>query len=855
MEARQRRRGGLDDAEARRQALVAMGGIERTREDARDARGTRLLDDTARDVAYALRTLARRPGFTIVAVLTLAIGIGGTTAVFSAVNAVLLQPLPYAEPGRLLRLYQGSGQELAPHGFVTPVHFAEFRSRLSSFEGIAALAIYSDLGADIGTGDAVRRIRILPVSADYFDVLRAEPVIGTAFQRSDEVGTGPAEDNVFGGPSVILSHKLWESEFNSDPSALGKQLLMSGRSYTVMGVMPDGFTDPVKGAVDAWIPLDLRAAAIPDDADNHYLGVIARLKPGVTQAVAQSELDAVNRAIIEKYPNARNQFAVLYPLKADIVGDSSLSLEVMLGAVVLVLTLACLNIANLLLVRGSERARELAVRSALGAARRRLVRQLLLESVVLALAGGAAGMIIARLAMSAIVRMGSAIPRLASLHLDLPVLGFSLAIVSLSAIAFGLAPALRAARVDPGDVLRDEGRGATGGRTMRWREMLVVAQVALAFILLVGAGLLIASLGRLRDVDLGFSPQGALVFQLNLPDARYDSTARRQFQDALIADLARLPGVHAVGAISRLPATGPFHQWGVRALSGPLAGDPQRAEAGSQNRVVAGEYFKAAGIPLIQGRTFDERDAPGTGDKAVISKSLADRLFPGTSAVGQQLRAGGRTSEIIGVVGDVATVAEGRRDFIIYHPHDQWSGERNWPLTEVVRADGDLAALQAAARRVLAQRDPLLVMYQPMSLADAVGRGEAQRIFTTRLLSSFALVALGLSALGLFGVLSYSVRLRRREFSIRMALGADGATVQAMVLRQGLAMTALGAGIGLAGAVSLSRVMSGLVFQVKPLDPAVLASVLGITLAVATISTWVPAWRATAADPRAALQE
>ncbi len=333
-------------------------------------------------------------------------------------------------------------------------------------------------------------------------------------------------------------------KFNGDPAAVGQQFLMSGRSYTIVGVMPAGFADPIEGAVDAWIPLDMRPRESSGRRGESLPGCDREAQAGVTMAAAQGELDAVNRTITDKYEGARQQFAALYPLKTDIVGDSRLPLEVMLGAVGLVLALACVNIANLLLVRGSERARELAVRSALGAARRRLVRQILMESLVLALAGDAAGLLIARLAMSAITALGGSIPRLAGLHLDLPVLGFSLAIATLSALAFGLAPALRAARTDPGDVLRNEARGASGGaRMMRLRASLVVAQVALAFVLLVGAGLLVASLGRLRSVHLGFETAGAIVFQVNLPDARYDSTARAQFYDGLDADLARLPGV------------------------------------------------------------------------------------------------------------------------------------------------------------------------------------------------------------------------------------------------------------------------------------------------------------------------
>jgi predicted permease len=856
METEQQRRAGLDQDEARRRSLVALGGIERTREDARDARGTRLLQDGAGDFLYALRTLARSPGFSIVAILTLAIGIGGTTAVFSAVDAVLIQPLPYAQPGQLVRLYMSYGKEVDARGFVTPVHFLEYRSRMSSLSSTAAVVTYNETGADIGTGDAVRRIRLLPVSAEYFDVLGAQPMLGRAFSRDAESGEGPVEDVKVGARSVILSRRLWEETFQGDMHVIGRPLLMNGLSYAVAGVMPAGFADPLAGVIDAWVPLDLRAGRLASNASNHYLSVIARLRPDVPLARAQAELDVLGASLARQYPNAVDKRARMYPLKADIVGSSSRALQIMLGAVALVLILVCVNIANLLLVRGSERAHELALRSALGAARTRLVRQMLMESLVLALAGDFAGLVVARVAMSAIVRLGAgSIPRLATLTLEPRLLAFSLVIATLCAVGFGLAPALRAARTEPSDVLREQGRSATGGGArMRLREWLVVSQVSLAFVLLVGAGLLIASFQRIRQVDLGFSPGDALVFELNLPGARYDSIARAHFYDAFARQLEAIPGVSAAGAISRLPATGEYHQWGTQALTGPLAHEEQRGDIDAEQRVIAGDYLKAAGIPLIEGRNFDAHDDAGAPDRALVSVSLAKRLFPGVRAIGQQLRTGGRTSEIIGVVGDIAINPEGRPDRYVYHWHAQWAGDRNWALTQVVRASGSLDVLEGEARRALAALDPQLVMYRPMTLADAIGRGEAQRAFTLRLLASFAVVALALSALGLFGVLSYGVRLRQREFGIRMALGAEVGTIRRMVLLQGLGMTAAGTAIGLLGALAISRLMGSLVFHTSPLEPRVLIGAALFMSVVAGVAAYLPAHRATAVDPRTALQ-
>jgi putative ABC transport system permease protein len=856
-EAEQHRRAGASEAEARRLAAIALGGVERTKEEVREARGTRLLEDILSDFNLTLRSLARRPGFATVTILTLAIGIGGTTAVYSAVDAVLLQPLPYRQPGQLVRLYQAYVNAPDARQFVTPVHFLDYRTRMSSFDGVAAILTYSETGADIGQGESARRIRLLPVSADYFDVLGVHPVIGHAFQRADEIGSAKVVQDIGPGASlVVLSRSLWEQHFGGDPGAVGKTIVMNGTSYTVAGVMPRGFVDPIAGGIDAWVPMDLRPGSDPDNVNNHYLTVLARLRPGTPIERAQAELDLLGGELARDYPRAQDIRARLYPLKQDVVGSSSRALEVLFGAVVLVLILACVNIANLLLVRGSERAHEFALRSALGARRARLVRQLLIESLTLAMVGGVAGLIVARLGIAAIVALGAgSISRLATLTFEPRLLAFSFAVAATSAVGFGLVPALRAARTDPGNALRDQSRSSTGSvAQMRLREWLVVSQVALAFVLLVGAGLLIASLQRLHRVNLGIQPAGALVFELHLPDARYDSTARARFYDAFAKQVEGLGGVVAAGGVSRLPATGSYHSWGVRALTGPLAGDPRRNDDDAEQRVIAGDYLKTLGIPLIEGRTFDARDDATAPFRVLVSRSVAERFFPGVDAVGQQLRTGGHDSEVIGVVGDVALDPEGTRAGHVYHWHSQWAGDRNWALVQVVRASGSLQSLEAATRRLLATLDPQLVMFKPMTLGDAVGQGEAQRAFTLYILAAFALGALALSALGLFGVLSYGVRARTREFGIRMALGAEAGAILLGVLRQGLGMTAIGTLVGLVGAAALSRLMSSLVFQVHPLEPGVLIGAALFMAGVAGVAAYLPARRATTVDPRTALQ-
>jgi len=848
MEAEYLRRTGASEERARRASAIALGGVERVKDEVRDARGTRLLHDVWRDVGFAVSTLAANPGFTLVTLATLAIGIGGTTAVFSTVDAVLLQPLPYAQPGQLVRLYQHGDEEPNAKGVVTPVHFVEFRRRMTAFASTAALNLYSESGADIGSGDRVQRIRTVATTVDYFDVLRIHPEVGRGFTPDEEIGANVA----------VISHDLWRDQLGGARNAVGRTLTMSGRPVTIVGVMPAGYRDPLVGRVDALVPLDLRPALDPGNAGNHYLTVLARLRPGITVERAQAEVDAVNRAIIEKYPDAKHSRASIYSLKEDIVGTSTRALSLMLGAVLLVLVLVCVNVANLMLVRGSDRAHELAIRVALGAERWRLVRQMLIESLTLAIVGAVAGLVIARLAMSAIVALGAnTIPRLTSLALNPRLLGFSFVVATISAVGFGLAPAIRASRTQPTDALREQSRGSTGGaHNLRLREWLVVSQVALAFMLLVGAGLLISSLDRLQHVDLGVKTANVLTFDLNLPDSRYDSTARGLTYERVARTLEALPGVRAAGGVSKLPATGQFNTWGARPLSGPRAGD-RDFNVGDENRVVSGDYFRAVGIPILRGRAFDDRDVPGAPQSMIITQSLADKLFPGVDPIGQSLTTGGRRGTVVGIAGETAVTNEGSPGMFVYHPHRQFAGDRNWALTQVVALTGSSelnGAIQRAVRSAIASIDPLLVVYRPMTLDDAIGRGAAQRVFTLRLLGAFAVVALILAALGLFGVLSYGVRLRGREFGIRMALGAQRSRIRAMVLRQGLLVSAIGIAIGIVFAAALSRFMQSMLFEVSPLNPLVFGGAVGFMTVVAAMSAYLPAHRATATDPRRALQ-
>ena len=800
----------------------------------------------------AFRSLSRRPAFLIVSVLTIALGIGGTTAVFSAVDSVVLEPLPFQTPGQLVRIYQNSVDDPAGRGYVTVVHYLTFRRESSLLQSVAAINTYDQTGGDIGSGNDVRRIRTLQVSADYFETLRTPPALGRAFTRDEE--NGPNSDEGLGSPNIILSHALWRDRFHSDPGLLGTTLVVSGVPFTVVGVMPAGFADPVAGSgIEAWIPLDVTSGRDISNIDNHWLTLIGRVRPGVSLEQAHAELDGITERLSAPYPVRHQDRTAVVPLKEDVVGQAAKALGLMLGAVGLVLLLVCVNVANLQLVRASERARELAVRAALGAGRARLIRQLLAESLILAGGGAVLGLAVARAGMGTLKALGSAsIPRLAGMALDWRVLAFVIAVSGLATILFGLAPAWRASRTDPGDALRGSGRSATGDRAQgRLRTGLVVSQVALAFVLLSSAGVLLASFRAIAETPLGISPDSVMTFRLNLPDARYDSTGRVALHEALDTRIQSLPGVRAAGAVSWLPATGTYHSWGVSAITGPRAG---QNGVGADNRIVTPGYFAAMGVPILAGRDFNVGDAPGTPDRVMINTALARRLYADADPLGQQLRTGGRTSTVIGVVGDVAANVEGQEPDYVYHAHSQFAGDRNWALFEVVATrGGSPASLTPALRAVLADLDPLLVLDHPAPLEDVIGRGTAQRKFTLVTLLAFAGTALGLAALGVFGVLAYAVRLRNREFGIRLALGASPATVIGGVLRQGGLVVVWGIGVGLVGSVLASKAVGALVFHVSPLDPRVLTGA-AVTLVLFGIgAAYLPARRAAASDPRSVL--
>lgn len=843
---------GMDPEEARRAARQAFGGVERVKEEVREARWVRPLDLLGGDTRYAVRLLRSWPGFTAAAILTTALGVGGTTAVFSVVRGVLLEPLPYEAPGRLVRLYQVDVEAPEKNLYVSAPHFKDYREMASSFESLATLYTYDPIGADLVLDDRPTRIRLLRVSADYFRVLRQEPTRGRGFHRDEEAGERLA----------VVSRALWRRA-GLEARGLGSAIELDGRDYTVVGVMPAGFEDPLVGRVDAWIPEDLHGGGAQYPG-NHFLSVIGRLAPGVTPERARDEMATLDAALLEKYPRVDNDGGFrLVPLHEDLVARARPALLLATGAVVLVLLIACVNLANLLMVRSLGRLREVALRSALGAARGRIAVQLLVESVVLAAAGGLAGVAVAAGGLELILRVGrDAIPRAGGIGVDGTVLAVAAAVTLATGCVAGLAPALRLTRTSPLASLGESSRAATGGRGyVRLRQALVAGQVGLALALLVGASALAASVQRLAEVDLGVRTDGILTFELNLPAGRYDAERRAALHRRMTDALENLPGVRAAGAVTSLPATGSFYQWGTRPLTGPLAGDDEALIDGEQ-RIVSGRYFEALGISLLDGRLFDDRDDPDAPPVAVVSRRTAERLFPGAPALGQRIRMGGVERTIVGVVEDVALDPEGTPASHVYHLHRQYA-ERHWALHYLVATgtpaqgatDGLALDLLPAIRAEVAEIDPRLVVHQPTTLTGVVERGTSQRRFAFALVGSFGLLALALATIGLYGVLAFAVRHRTREIGVRVAMGAGPGRVVGMVLRDGLAVTLTGLAVGTLGALALGRLLTALVFRTELTEPAVLGSAAATLAAAAAVAVLLPALRAVRVSPRAALSE
>jgi putative ABC transport system permease protein len=795
--------------------------------------------DLLRDGRYALRQLVRTPAFTAVAILTIAVGIGATSAMFSVVNGVLLRPLPYPEPDGLVRVHEVVPQ----YGrfSVAPGTFLDWRQQSTVFESLAA---YSGNSVTFTGGDGPERIPSASVSAELWEVLKVRPALGRSFAKDEDA---PGRDGV-----VVLSHGAWQRRFGSDPSVLGRSVALNGRPCTIVGVMPAGFYFPSRDA-ELWTPLALDPAKASRGA--HYLGVVGRTKAGVSVRQAEAEMQTVAERLAREFPDTNaGESAAVVQLHEQVVGRIRPALLTLFAAVGFVILIACANVANLLLVRASVRERELAIRTALGASRRRLVMQMLAESVLLAVAGGALGVLLAYLAVPAIRTLSAgSIPRVEDVAVDARVMGFAALASLLTGVVFGLAPAWQASRASIGDALKEGSRGSAsaGGRA---RGALLVGEMALSMVLLVGAALLLRSFDRLTSVNPGFDAERVLAFQVALPQASYaEDHDRIRFFGDLLQRLEVLPQVRAAGMVQTLPMRGGY------VLSFAIQGRPPAKpgdEPSARHRSVSAKYFATLGIPLLRGRAFGERDVAGAPMVAVIDQAFAERHFPNEDPLGRGLDIGNGTEGFYEIVGVVANVHHDGLDAdpapTMYVPFEQDVFSSMWI---VARTDGDPAQLAGAARLAVRELDSGLPASRMGPLADAVSDSVAQRRFSMLLLGLFALIALFLAAVGLYGVVAYAVGQRTREIGVRMAIGAQAGDVLRLVLGGGMRLAFAGVAVGTAAALALARLVASLLFEVTPFDPTSYAATALVLLAVAALACYLPASRAMRLDPLAALRE
>jgi putative ABC transport system permease protein len=837
---------GLTPSEARRRALVDLGGAEQALEAQRERRGLPILERLAQDTRAGWRGLRKHPGFSLLAILTLALGIGANTAIFSLVSALLLRPLPYEQPDRLVQLWHTPPQQQFPgrnRFALSPANFLDYRARSHAFEHAAAYG-----GADLSFSEGSRpeSLTAALVEPDLFAVLRTRPQAGRTFLPEEET---PGRDKV-----AILSDRLWRSRFGGDAGVVGRPVRLGGEPYTVVGVMPPEFRFPEWA--DLWVPLAWT------DKDKALRGIhdylaIARLAPDASVAQAQAELDTIARALEEQYPeDDRGWGALVVPLHRELVGDVRPALWILFGAVTLVLLIACANVANLVLARTLARRKEMALRTALGASRGRILQQVLVENVFLGLAGGGLGLAVAHEGIAALTALlGEQLPRFTEVRLDLRVLAFTLAVSVLTGLAAGLLPGLRLTRVDPAEALKQGmGRSASDSGGRRTRGSLVVAEVSISLVLLVAAGLMVRTLGKLRAVDPGFDPRGVLSLTVALPDAKYADPGRRTaFFDAALERIRALPGVAAAGGIDGLPMRGGSTQPVVIEGSPdvPMSEQPEFAV-----RVVTPGYRETMRIPLVRGRDLADSDRPERPEVVLVSESFARRFWPEADPVGRRLSLtfDPGLREVVGVIGDVKQQGLGATlpAPTIYLPMGQ---EPRYALQLVVRPKAPLATLATDVSGAIAQEDPDQPVTDVQTLETVLLDSLAHQRATMLLLSLFAGFALLLAAIGIYSILSYSVRRRVPEIGLRVALGARRLDVLWMIVGNGLRLTGLGLAIGTLGALAATRLLSGLLYGVRPADPLTFLGVALLLTAAALLACWLPARVALRVDPMVALRE
>jgi putative ABC transport system permease protein len=800
------------------------------------------------DLRYGMRTLAKNPGFAMVAILTLALGIGANTAIFSVVDAVLLRPLPYPESDRLFTVYQTLPQAPAQNTGVSYPNYLDWTQQNQVFESIAA--VRAAALALSGQGEPTY-IPTGSVTSNYFDVLRVNPLLGRTLQSSD--------DALDANPVVVMSESLWRARFGADPAIVGRTITLDQHPITVAGIVPAYFHPSLPdAAAQLWVPLrqdgvfsDMRARR-----GGHYLAALGRLKPGVSAAQAQSEMAAMEQRLAQQFPNENKGWGIrIVSLRADMAGNVRTALLVLLGAVGFVFLIVCANVASLQLVRAASRRKEIAIRVALGAGRQRLLRQFLTESVLLSVIGGAAGLLLAYAALQGwIAWLPADLPRVSEIHLDARVLAFGLALSVLSGVIFGLAPAWHGTGSRLAEAL-EGARGAGEERTShRARNAFVVAETALAIVLLVGAGLLIRSFARLQQVNVGFNPAQLLTAQIGLPRAQYAQPAQWiSFYQQALERMNALPGAQEAAVALPVPLNDSYIN-----LAFEIEGRPPRTKSDAPTAdfvAISPNYFHVMQVPLLRGREFSAADAEAGPKVCAISASLAQQLFPHESALGRRIVIGypqDASREIVGIVGDVKdSDLSARQSAQIYVPFVQ---NPFWAADIVVRAHGNPSALGGALREQIRAIDSALPVAEVRPMSEVIASSIAQPRFRTTLLSLFGAAALLLAAIGIYGVLAYTVAQQTREIGIRMALGANPGRVMRLVLGRGLRLAGAGTVIGVLAALLLTRLLGSLLFDVSATDPLTFAAVAGLLLGVAFIACYAPARRAMRVDPIVALR-
>ncbi len=849
LEALEKIETGLSPEEARHSARRAFGSIALAREESRAMWGFMTLEILWQDVRYGARMLARQPGFTLAAVIVIALGLGANTAIFSVANTVLLRPLPYQNPDELVMVWETAPKLGFPHNNVAPANFIDWREQNRVFAEIAA---FGDSSVSLTGRGEPERIEGERVSAGLFPLLGIPPALGRVFT--------PEEDSPEAPRVIVLSHSLWQRRFGGDPAIIGQRLTLDYHPYTVIGVMPAHFRFPGREQ-EFWLPI----AFEPEEAagrGDHYLNAVARLRPGVKRQQAQAEMDVIATRLEQQYPQTNTEQGIaLVPLHEEFVGNIRKPLLILLGVVGFLLLIACANVTNLLLARATARKKELTIRAALGASRLRLARQLLTESILLALSGGLAGTL---LAVWGVDLLETLVPenlaQARGIMIEWRVLVFSVAVSLLTGVVFGLLPALQVSRQKLTEALKEGGQKGAGGNSRgRLRGALVVGEIALSLVLLAGAGLMIRSFYRLTGVDPGFQPDKALAMRMQLSGEKYgDPVKRRVFYDQMLQQLQAMPGVQAAGVITQLPLVTQglsfsFSMEGQPPL--PSADLPQAAF-----RVISQDYFRAMGIPLMRGRSFTPQDTADAQGVAVINRTMAERFWPGQEPLGRRFKIGSSDNPnpwlvVIGVVGDVRqTSLDQTLKPEMYVSHLQDRRFFAIPRDLVVRTTGDPLAMAAAVRGEIWKLDKDLPLFRVQTMEQILSVSVAGQRFNTLLLTVFAALAIILAAVGIYGVMSYATTQRTHEIGIRVALGASARDVLGLVMRQGLILTISGVTVGLAGAFALTRVMTGLLFGVSATDPLTFIVIALLLTAVSLLACYIPALRATEVDPMVALR-